>query len=250
MLRSSLRRALLVLACALAAGGPAPRAGAEQAAGGLWIDPARGIVALRAEVLVKEDLLEYLLVAAHGATHESLFVTDVAPTLLNAALLAAGAQPGRNASWEEVPGATGRDAYRVVPPDGDAPARFRPYVAWREDGEDYFFRVEDTVVNLESGRSMRRHDWIYLGSRFAGGEQGGEPEFLAQAEGNLINLSFFFEGNTLLTAALPACLSQTIWVGNRALLPERGSGVTLVLSRTPLGGLPPECRDAVGARGE
>lgn len=261
-------RALFLAGGALLASAPAaplvPR-GQEAAASGMWIDAERGIVALRAAVLVKEDLLEYLLVAPHGATHESLFLTEIAPSVVNAALLAAGAEPGQNARWEREPASTGKDGevargeVRVFEPSGGPAASFLPYVYWREDGEDYFFRVEDLVTDLESGRSMRRHAWIYLGSRFApvghaehdardGADKG--DEFLADAEGNLVNISFFFEGNTLFTAALPACRSQTIWVGNRALLPERGTPVVMVFSRERLAGLPDECRAALGGRGE
>jgi hypothetical protein len=239
---------------------PVPSARAQDASkSGVWIDAERGIVALRAAVLVKEDLLEYLLVAPHGATHESLFLTEIAPSVVNAALLAAGAEPGENARWEREPTTLGKDGevargeVRVFEPHGGTAASFLPYVAWREDGEDYFFRVEDLVTNLESGRSMRRHAWVYLGSRFAPAGRAGADEgdeFLADVEGNLVNISFFFEGNTLFTAALPACRSQTIWVGNRALLPEPGTPVVMLFSRERLTGLPDECRAALGGRGE
>ena len=258
-------RSLLLASGALLASAPAaprvPLASAQDSPASardrdsVWLDAERGIVALRAGVLVKEDLLEYLLVAPNGATHESLFLTEVAPSVVNAALLAAGAEPGENARWERQPTTQGKDGevargeVRVFEPNGGPSARWLPYVAWREDGEDYFFRVEDLVTNLESGRSMRRHAWIYLGSRFApvgSAASNGGDEFLADVEGNLVNISFFFEGNTLFTAALPACRSQTIWVGNRALLPERGTPVSLVFSRERLTGLPDECRAALG----
>ena len=67
-------------------------------------------------------------------------------------------------------------------------------------------------------------------------EHGGvvEEVFVADREGNLVNLAFFSEGNTLFTAALEECLDQTIWLGNSWLLPERGKGIELVLSRRPL----------------
>lgn len=228
--------------------GPAPTPPQDAAssgalAPGLWLDAERGIVALAAEVLVKEDLLEYLLVAPHGATHESLFVSAVSPTLVNAALLAAGAEPGLNARFAVGNEAGEEGEARVLAPEGPASARFLPYVCWQEDGEDYFLRVEDVVTNLASGRSMRRHPWIYLGSRLVPGDDGGPPVFLAEAEGNLINIAFFFEGNTLFTAALEACLSQTIWIGNRALLPARGTPVVLLFSRERL------TQPPAGARG-
>ena len=62
--------------------------------------------------------------------------------------------------------------------------------------------------------------------------------FAADFEGNLVNIAFFEQGNTLLTAALPECIQQTIWLANGWLLPARGSSVELILSRQALTVLP------------
>jgi hypothetical protein len=210
---------------------------------------------------VREDLLEYLLVNPRGAAHESLFVTEVVPSALNGALLAMGAVPGTNAIWrprepaptpEEI--AEGERPYTIEPPKGQG---LYLYAAWREGTEKYFLRVEDLIRNLESGRSMRRHPWVYLGSRMvrlrsrAAPETSEEPAartktpeeetkeiFAADFEGNLVNIAFFEQGNTLLTAALPECIQQTIWLANGWLLPARGSSVTLIFARQPLAVLP------------
>jgi hypothetical protein len=205
---------------------------------GIVLDRELGVLSIPATVLIKNDLLEYLLVGPHGAAHESLFLTQVRPSLLNAAMLLLGVEPGRNAYREETGGVDekGRPNVEVHPPDGDG---FFLYAAWREQGETYFFRVEDLLRNLESGRSLRRHRWVYLGSRFQALKPGASESFLADIEGNLINLSFFFQGNTLLSAALPECYVQTIWAANEWLLPERGAPLRLVFAREPLATLPP-----------
>ena len=210
---------------------------------GLRIDLERGLCAIPVRMLVRDDLLEYLLVGERGATHESLFVTDVRPSLLAGALLTLGVEPGTNARWEELPrdeAATDepenqRPEYRVLLPEGDG---FLLYAAWRERGETYLYRIDDLVSNLETGRSMRRHRWVYLGSRFKSrGED--EPEvFVADLEQNLINLSFFYQGNTLLTAALEECRQQTIWLANSWLLPPRGAPLELVFARHAIDRLP------------
>jgi hypothetical protein len=125
----------------------------------------------------------------------------------------------------------------VLAPEGDG---FFLYVAWREEGERYFFRLEDLVRNLESGRSLRRHRFVYLGSRFQALKPGAPESFLADVEGNLVNLAFFFQGNTLLTAAREECFEQTIWVANEWLLPALGEPVRLFFARQALDALPPE----------
>jgi hypothetical protein len=205
---------------------------------GIVLDLESRLLSLPASVLIKNELLEYLLVGPNGAMHESLFLTRVRPSLLNAALLLLGVEPGRNAHWEERGGLDerGRPNRSIYPPEGDG---FYLYAAWREAGETYFFRIEDLVRNLESGRSLRRHRWVYLGSRFLVLKKDQPESFLADVEGNLINLSFFFQGNTLLTSAVEECFEQTIWAANEWLLPERGQPVRLFLAREPLDHLTP-----------
>jgi len=205
---------------------------------GVMLDLEAGVLAFPARVLVREDLLEYLLVGPNGATHESLFVTNVRPSLLNAALLLLGVEPGTNAQWREGSATDehGRPRKEVDPPHGDG---VYLSAAWREGEETFFFRVEDLIANLESGRSLRRHRWVFLGSRFAALKPGTPEVFLADVEGNLVNLSFFFQGNTLVTSALEECIEQSIFIANPFLVPPRGSGVRLFVSRKPLETLAP-----------
>lgn len=219
--------------------GQAAELGAALARDGLELDLAAGMLSVPASVRIKNDLLEYLLVAPNGAAHESLFLTEVRPSLLNAALLLLGVEPGQNARAVELTtlDARGRPQREIHPPAGDG---FFLYAGWREGGETYFFRVEDLVRNLASGRSLRRHRWVYLGSRFVALKPGAPESFVADVDGNLINLSFFFQGNTLLSAALPECEEQTIWAANEWLLPEMGAPVRLFFARAPLAALTPE----------
>jgi hypothetical protein len=214
---------------------------------GLRVDLRAGIVAVPVEIGMREELLEYLLVAEHGASHESLLFTDVVPSALNAVLLALGAEPGRNASWIPVdppPSPEERRAgaavHHVTLPEGDA---FYLYVAWRKGGERYFYRLEDLIGNLASGRSLERHAFVYLGSRMVTPRPGQPEAFAADLEGNLINLSYFRSGNTLLTAAVPEAVEQTIWLPNSLLLPPRGTPVHLLISSARLDCPPPRFAD-------
>jgi hypothetical protein len=219
------------------------------AAAGIELDVEAGLVGVPAAVLIREDLLEYVLVATHGAQHESLFVTDVRPSILNAALLLLGAEPGKNARWqerspsaaEETPSELSserpdfEERYEVFPPEGFG---FYLHAAWRRGDEVYLFRVEDLIANLETGASMRRQPWVFLGSRFAKVRGRDGEVFVADLEGNVVNLTFFFDGNTLVTASDPECLAQSIWIANLWLVPPRESEVLLVFARAPLERLP------------
>lgn len=210
----------------------------------IHLDLEQRLCSIEVSIDIRDDLLEYILVNPQGAAHESLFTTSILGSQLNVALLALGVVPGKNATWiardpppsqEEM--RAGVAPYTVEPPKGDG---FFLYAAWREADETFFVRVEDLMRNLESGRSMLRHRWVYLGSRMAR-IQADKPEvFVADLEGNLVNLALFEQGNTLLTGALPECLNQTIWLPNAWLLPQRGETVELVFARDRLATLPPD----------
>jgi hypothetical protein len=81
---------------------------------------------------------------------------------------------------------------------------------------------------------MVRHAWIFLGSTFIEPRPGQGEVFAADLEQNLVNLTYFREGHTLATAALPDCEDQSIWIANAFLLPEREQRVRLIFSRGPL----------------
>ncbi len=224
-------------------GEPAPSAEEQQlveslAARGVSFHPRAGLVAFPARVEVVDDLLEYFLVGPGGARHEAVLTTDVAASVINVALLALGAEPGQNASWrrkepppseEEV--RQGAIPYEIRAPAGDG---FYLYAGWRRGAEEYLYRAEDLVRDLSTGQTMRRHRWVYLGSRLLPPDRSGTERFAADVYQNLVNVAFFSEGFTLLTAALPECLEQTIWMSNAWLLPERGASVLVVFARERL----------------
>ena len=221
---------------------------------GIRLDVEAQICAVPANICIREDLLEYLVVGPSGASHEALLSTQVRPSLLNTALVALGVDLGENAQWieaspqpsaEEV--AAGAATHEVIPPRGDG---FYIYAAWREGDEHFLYRIEDLVGNLQTGRSLRRHRFVYLGSRMVRPDPDGEEVFAADWEGNLIALSYFQQGNTLLTAAVPECVSQTIFTPNTWLLPETRSEVMLVFSRDRLSELPSSFRDGLPVNGD
>ena len=225
------------------------------AAEGLVVDLEAGWCALPAAVEITEDLLEYVLVGPGGAGHESLFSTPVRASVLNTALLALGVERGTNASWslkDPPPSAeqlaAGVSAYDVRTPAGDG---FYLYAGWSEDGETYFFRVEDLLRNFASGRSMRRHAWVYLGSTLVPDPANPAEQqiFAADVYRNLVNVSFFSEGYTLVTGALEECLLQTIWAANAWLVPPRGSSVRFFFAREPIDGLPAPIAELLPAVG-
>lgn len=227
---------------------------------GVALDPARKLCSIAVDVEVRDDLLEYLLVGPGGAVHETGFRTPVQPSVLNAALLALGLEPGKNATWKPVdPPPTeeqmraGARPYDVEAPAGDG---LYLYVGWRRGDERYFFRIEDLIRNLGEGASMRRHAWVFLGSKMISkSKKSDEQVFAADVYQNLICISFFSEGFTLLTGALPECVAQNVWMLNAWVLPPTGSRLRMFFSReriehltSDLEALLPEVASAVEPR--
>jgi len=64
---------------------------------GIELDLEARSLSIEAEVGRPDQLLEYLLINPRGKGHEALLVTEVKPSLLNAALLALGFVKGENA---------------------------------------------------------------------------------------------------------------------------------------------------------
>lgn len=228
------------------------------ASAGIQLDLTAGTVAIPVAVEVRDDLLEYLLTLPHGDAHETMFLAGVGvrsseeamvwAQTLNAAILALGLEAGKNARWVQKDPApseeemkAGISPYDVMPPEGDA---LYLYAAWKQGEETYLYRIEDLIRDLDRQRTMRRHQWVFLGSRMVE-RANGETSFAAGVEGNLINVSFFPEGNTLLTGSLPECLNQTTWLPNAWLLPHRGETVLFVFSRERLDALPSSLEDNV-----
>jgi hypothetical protein len=218
-------------------------------ASGIAFDPDQGMVSIPAQVAITNDLLEYVLVAPHGASHESLFVTGVDPEVLNTALLALGVTPGKGTQWrrkDPAPPAddikAGTPASEIVPPSGDG---FYLYAGWTEGEDTYLRRIEDLVRNLDRGRTLRRHKFVYTGSSLIPASGTRPEQFGASVTGNLINLSFFTAGATIITGADADCIKQTVWLANAWLMPPRGSDVRMFFTRESLEMIPPHIQTSL-----
>ncbi|MHC4892437.1 MAG: YdjY domain-containing protein [Planctomycetota bacterium] len=227
------------------------------AEGGVRFEPERGRFSIAARVATRDDLLEFLLVGPKGSAYESLFATEADPTLLNTAFLALGLEEGRNVRWvfaddgAEIAPAEGSRAdaagdwlggreVRLEPPSGDG---LLMYAGWTEGDEDFLFRIEDLLGNIESNAPLPRQRWTYIGSRFVESAKTGEEVFIAALEQNLVNIAWFPEGNTLVTATHPVCERQDVWVGNPWLVPEPNTPVRIFFSRDPMTTLPVDIRE-------
>ncbi len=216
----------------------------ELAGHGVRLDLKAQRIELEAEICQDREPLEYLLVAGHGADHESLLIVrEASAQALNTAILLLGLKQGSNVQYvEKDPPPTreqmeaGESLYQEVPAQGDG---FYIYVAWDQVGADgsaehFVYRAEDLVVNVAEDRTYRRGPWVYLGSRFVRPHKDAEEFFAAEGEGNWISVCYFNPANQLMTGNDPAAGNQYVWYPNMFLMPEIGEKVRLIFSRKRL----------------
>jgi hypothetical protein len=169
---------------------------------GITFDPKAQTVAVKAVVNQPQDPIEYLLIHKKGKRHEAIFVTKSKPSVLNAALLMLGLQPGKNATvTEKTPLPTleevqaGVDPLIVTPPQG---APFYMTVRWTSpEGKPVEHCVEDMVLDLGTQQALADCSWVYLGGRLARLYKNEPEVYIADFEGNLISVCYLSPDNHL-----------------------------------------------------
>lgn len=204
---------------------------------GIRFDAKARTVTIRAVVNDPRDPIEYLLVHKRGKRHEAVFWTASKPSVLNAALLMLGLQPGKNATYvEKDPPPTleqieaGADPVVVTPPQG---MNFWMTVRWSvEDGKLVEYCVEDLLIDLATQEPVVDCSWVYLGGRMAAIYRNEPEVYVADFEGNLISVCYLSPDNHLGTMShANARDDQNWWVTNK--LPPVDKEVEFVFWREP-----------------
>lgn len=166
-----------------------------------------------AKVNLRDEVIEYALVASTGKAHEALFVTDAKPEHLHLASLLLN-----------VPAAS-------LEGQLDEPAKFpaangvKITVTWKKNGPDAMHDLAELVlVNFADGQSaapMPAGGWFYGGSRF------NALGFLASQEGSFIGL--ISDSAALIENPRVDRARDDIHFPNKALLPAKGTAVEFVI---------------------
>lgn len=119
--------------------------------------------------------LEYLIVTEQGNTHESLLVSDVAPSDVHFAMLLLGAKGSGEQKGDMPPSQIDSKYLKAAPRlKGD---EVSITVRWKVGDEEKSAPVEDWLFDTQTKKPATRGPWIYNGSTF------NEGHFLAQIEG-------------------------------------------------------------------
>ena len=126
---------------------------------GIELDSKAQTVTIPATANEPQNEIEYLLIHRRGKKHEAIFVTRSKPSVLNAALLMLGLQPGQNATAvEKQPPPTleeiekGADPLIITPPKG---MQLWLTVRWKTpEGKQEEYCVEDLVLDLSTQEAV------------------------------------------------------------------------------------------------
>ncbi len=172
--------------------------------GSVQVDAAAKTVTATGWVNQTEGLIEVLACGPKGKVHESVFILDLNPLDLQAALLLVGLKGGEPMS-----------AIGETPPRG-APVNL--IVEWQADGETQRARAETFVWNIQEDAGLPETPWTFTGSVVKDGE------FKALAEESLIVT--YWDPYAIINLPLPCGANDELLVANSNTVPPYQTPVT------------------------
>jgi hypothetical protein len=219
--------------------GDSPAVGAERefaemlAGAGVRVDRARrtvefdGVVAADCHHPETPDVyLEVVCCTPDTREHEALVVARVAPSLVHAALLLLGAEPGGPGGWRSE-----GNAIVPVPPTGDTVDV--AIVTRAADGGETEHDPAAWIRQASSGRTLREAEpecaWVFAGSRIR--SLGGREVYDADGTGQLVGLHTFGSETIAWTRveSPQAAVDEPQWLARNDAVPAMGTPVTVRL---------------------
>jgi hypothetical protein len=180
-------------------------------------------VLVRAEVCLTRGYLEHLLsIKAAGKAHESILEGDFDARHIHAALLAAGATPGRPAQFLNA-----RREPEFKPPSGETIQVLLQY----PDGDKLVTVPAQSWVRDHKTQKTLAYDWVFAGSVLIEDPAGERPPFYGANEGRVICTSNFPTALLDLPIQSEAGDPQQglDWEANPPAIPPRRTPVTVIL---------------------
>lgn len=205
----------------------------------LWIDRERKHLVLQGWVCQTRVMLEFFLCQGTGGIrtfpyedetgkpakmlmfngtkcHESVLCTEVSGQAVHAGLLALGAEPGEPVKFQP----------EFAAPTGE---EIEVTVLWRDaEGNVVSRRGQELAVDAEGNPIPV--SWVFAGSMFYN-DGDGNKRYAADMEGEYIGVSNFPSVILDVAEASSSVNDALTFTANEKLLPERGTPVTVILSR-------------------
>lgn len=188
---------------------------------GLWVGESivefEGTIAIDCHHPDTPDVyLEMFVTAPDSREHESIVVASIKPSLLHAALLAAGAEPGSPIALREG---------KQVAAHGDRVQIF--ITTLDEEQPDDFIPIESWVIHRDTDETLDA-DLAWTGFVFAGSRLD-KVGYAADRAGTLVSLTSF--GDEVIaptwTLSNQADVDEPVWIANRELVPKRGTPIRI-----------------------
>ncbi len=192
------------------------------------VDREAHIVSFDATSVLDTGFLEQFVCLKETREHESLFVFEGKASDMHAALLLAGAVPGKPGRWKEVESNEGSFAVEGVAPEGTAieitvklPSGDEHPIAW--------FAREAPLAGDQNRTPPSQ--FVFGGSRFVTDKRTGSERYLADASGSLVGLVTFGDETIGAREVIPdqAAAAEPIWEAFTERMPKPGTRVTVLL---------------------
>ena len=203
---------------------PAPRIIELEGGVRTWVDAGR--VEFPGEITLETGWLEVAVCRRSTREHESIVVADVVPSVVHAALLLAGFEPGAPATWDEATNSP-------IPPRGPLVTielRFGPNGPDGPDAREV--RLESMI---EDARARALPKWVFAGSLLRPNppSMGDGEYFLADYAGTFVGLTTF--GDEVIAAeevrSPETGVDPPVWRIREGSVPPVGTEVTVVVRR-------------------
>lgn len=186
--------------------------------GAVWLDnrdPKKRRVVLKAEVVLREGALEMLCCLKSTKEHESILAVPTKAIAIHAALIAAGAEPGRPVEF--------RPEYR--PPTGQ---EIHVFVEWKNDkGELQRIPAQQWVRNVDTGKALA-HPWVFAGSMLERDPATGRTYYYAE-DGDVICVANFRSAMLDLAVRSSDANDELLFEAFTERIPKVGTPVTIYL---------------------
>jgi hypothetical protein len=181
---------------------------------GIEIDKEKRTVTFPAAINMSAGMLEYLIVAETGKTHESLLSTKIEPYDIQVAMLLLGI-PGAGKADVQPPGQINR-AYLATAPElkGEKISLFLTWPGHRA-------HAEDLIWNRRRIAPMTEGAWTYNGSEMYYGK------FLAEVDGSIAAL--VRDSAALINNPRPGNDDDQIWQVNTDSAPPVGTAIDVTI---------------------
>ncbi len=190
--------------------------------GNIRFDKKHKTAQFETQVNMNKDLLEYALVCKGGKTHESLLQTRIEPSDLHVVMLLLGATiappPPLSSSTNAQPWIDSA-TLKKAPPLKGSPVTLS--LQWKSNGIEKNARIEDWVLNKQTGKPMEYARWVYNGSELIG------SYFMAQRERSIAAL--VTDPFALINHTGKGHDNDALWYANSNQVPVVGTAVLLTI---------------------